>query len=172
MRRMLDPKELEGESLPSTIKFDEEGNRTVGKNLKVDGKLTLKSLVSASNPDGDITKELGGGGGGGAKIYRHCISISQNAINDKLEVYFTYYTTSQTKFVMATLKNIIPDGKTYECSGYYVGGSGKGPIINLLGSKNFPFLKFGNVSASGFTIENIILDDYRFALNDEVSEVN
>ena len=60
MRRMLDPKEAGG-SLPSTIKFDTEGNRTVGKNLGVDGKLTLKSLVSDSNPDGDITKELGGG---------------------------------------------------------------------------------------------------------------
>ena len=63
MRRMLDPKEAGG-SLPSTVKFDAEGNRTVGKNLGVDGKLKLKSLVSASNPDGDITKELGGGGGG------------------------------------------------------------------------------------------------------------
>ena len=61
MRRMLDPKEAGG-SLPSTIKFDQEGNRTVGKNLGVDGKLKLKSLVSESNPDGDITKELGGGG--------------------------------------------------------------------------------------------------------------
>ena len=60
MRRMLDPKEA---GLPSTITFDQEGNRTVGKNLGVDGKLKLKSLVSASNPDGDITKELGGGGG-------------------------------------------------------------------------------------------------------------
>ena len=64
MRRMLDPKEVGGGSLPSTIKFDTEGNRTVGKNLGVDGKLKLKSLVSESNPDGDITKELGGGGGG------------------------------------------------------------------------------------------------------------
>lgn len=40
MRRMLDPKEVGGGggSLPSTIKFDEEGNREVEKNLKVDGK--------------------------------------------------------------------------------------------------------------------------------------
>ena len=45
-------------SLPSTVKFDEEGNRTVGKDLGVDGKLKLKSLVSASNPDGDITNKL------------------------------------------------------------------------------------------------------------------
>ena len=41
MRRMLDPKTIGGGgggSLPSTIKFDEEGNREVEKNLKVDGK--------------------------------------------------------------------------------------------------------------------------------------
>lgn len=39
MRRMLDPKEVGGGgSLPSTIKFDEEGNREVKKNLRVDGK--------------------------------------------------------------------------------------------------------------------------------------
>ena len=76
MRRMLDPKEAGG-SLPSTIKFDTEGNRTVGKNLGVDGKLTSKSLVSESNPDGDITKELGGGGGGGggSGSARHCYFV-------------------------------------------------------------------------------------------------
>ena len=59
MRRMLDPTKVGG--LPSTIEFDKDGNRKVSKNLGVGGKLTLKSLVSASNPDGDITKELGGG---------------------------------------------------------------------------------------------------------------
>ena len=59
MRRMLDPTKVGG--IPSTIEFDKEGNRKVKKNLGVDGKLTLKSLVNASNPDGDITKELGGG---------------------------------------------------------------------------------------------------------------
>ena len=77
MRRMLDPKEAGG-SLPSTITFDEEGNRTIGKNLGVDGKLTLKSLVSASNPDGDITKELGGGGGGTIHLYSVELTGSAN----------------------------------------------------------------------------------------------
>ena len=59
MRRMLDPTKVGG--LPSTIEFDKDGNRKVKKNLGVGGKLTLNSLVSDSNPDGDITKELGGG---------------------------------------------------------------------------------------------------------------
>lgn len=44
------------------LQSDTEGNLTASKNLGVDGKLTLKSLVSSTNPDGDITKELGGGG--------------------------------------------------------------------------------------------------------------
>ena len=170
MRRMLDPTKVGG--IPSTIEFDKDGNRKVKKNLVVNGKLTLASLVSDTNPDGDITKELGGGGGGGAKIYRHCISIDQNAIDDKLKAYLTYYTTSQTKFTMSTLKNICPEGKTYECSGYYEGQSGKGPIINLEGGKNFPSLKFKNNSVSSFDIASIYLDDYRFSLTDEVSEVN
>lgn len=68
MRRMLDPKEVGGD-LPSTITFDKEGNRKVGKGLGVDGKLTLKSLVSESNPDGDITKELGGGSTPSQAVY-------------------------------------------------------------------------------------------------------
>ena len=71
MRRMLDPTKVGG--IPSTIEFDKDGNRKVDKNLGVDGKLTLKSLVSSSNPDGDITKELDGGGGSGSA--RHCYYI-------------------------------------------------------------------------------------------------
>ena len=69
--------------LPSTIKLDTEGNRTVGKDLKVDGKLKLKSLVSASNPDGDITKELGGGS------TRHHYTIIVGSTKFHYEVYTT-----------------------------------------------------------------------------------
>ena len=102
MRRMLDPKEAGG-SLPSTITFDEEGNRTVGKNLGVDGKLKLKSLVSATNPDGDITKELGGGGGGGTggggstTLYRHCVRLVGEDNNPVDIISFNLYTTNSAK---------------------------------------------------------------------------
>ena len=97
MRRMLDPKEA---GLPSTITFDPEGNRTVGKNLKVEGKLTLKSLVSASNPDGDITKELGGGGGGGGgstTLYRHCVRLVGEGNNPVDIISFNLYTKNSAK---------------------------------------------------------------------------
>ena len=64
------------------LESDAEGNLTASKNLGVDGKLTLKSLVSESNPDGDITKELGGGSA------RHGYMI---ILNDKL--HYEIYTT-------------------------------------------------------------------------------
>ena len=89
MRRMLDPKE----ALPSTIEFDAEGNRTASKDVKVDGKLKLKSLVSSSNPDGDITKELGGGGGGGGsteKLYKHTVSASSNKYGTVKITFYSY----------------------------------------------------------------------------------
>ena len=51
MRRMLDPKEAGG-SLPSTITFDEAGNRTVGKNLTVNGNIENSKLATDKNQDG------------------------------------------------------------------------------------------------------------------------
>ena len=81
-------------SLPSTITFDAEGNRTVGKNLGVDGKLKLKSLVSASNPDGDITKELGGGGGGGGAITQHKVLFQNSSGIECLFFFFALSTTA------------------------------------------------------------------------------
>ena len=82
MRRMLDPKEAGG-SLPSTIEFDKEGNRKATKNLDVGGKLTLKSLVSASNPDGDITNELGGT----SALYKHSVTATGFHAKAKFDIY-------------------------------------------------------------------------------------
>ena len=123
MRRMLDPKEAGG-SLPSTIKFDTEGNRTVGKNLGVDGKLTLKSLVSESNPDGDITKELGGGGGGGgstAKLYKHNITVSSNSYG---RTNITFYNYSDVAINSETkLKTAMQSIGEITATGYIKSGS-------------------------------------------------
>lgn len=85
MRRMLDPTKVGG--LPSTIEFDKDGNREVKKNLKVDGKLTLPSLVSDTNPDGDITKELGGG----SAIHAYMIILSET-------FYYIAYTSRDFAF--------------------------------------------------------------------------
>ena len=110
MRRMLDPKEAGG-SLPSTITFDEDGNRTVGKDVKVEGKLKLKSLVSASNPDGDITKELGGGGGG--NLYHHALRIN----GASQDIVFDIYNKQPEELTFATLKTALI-GSQVSCSGY------------------------------------------------------
>ena len=117
MRRMLDPKTIGGGGgLPSTIEFDKEGNRKVKNNLGVDGKLTLKSLVSASNPDGDITKELGGGGGS-IRLYNHHIYLYYKDVDDYGYVYFDYYSTNAEQFTADTLI-ISMKGKSVICSGY------------------------------------------------------
>ena len=99
MRRMLDPKEAGG--IPSTIEFDKDGNRKVDKNLGVDGKLKLKSLVSNTNPDGDITKELGGGGG---ETPRHGYMVD---IIDSC--YYIAYTTKDFNFPIGQPTKEISD---------------------------------------------------------------
>ena len=45
MRRMLDPKEAGG-SLPSTITFDQEGNRKLSKNLTISGDIKKPEFTS------------------------------------------------------------------------------------------------------------------------------
>ena len=115
MRRMLDPKEAGG-SLPSTITFDTEGNRTVGKDLGVDGKLKLKSLVSESNPDGDITKELGGGGGGTLYEYHIVLLDKDNlGINMEGKFYSSVDIGSQNKARTSQeiKKQLLPSGSGY-----------------------------------------------------------
>ena len=106
MRRMLDPKEAGG-SLPSTIEFDKDGNRKVTKDLGVDGKLKLNSLVSSTNPDGDITKALGGGGNA---IHAYMIILSNT-------FYYIAYTSRDFAFTIgspsATIANFA-DSTNYD----------------------------------------------------------
>ena len=126
MRRMLDPKEAGG-SLPSTIEFDKNGNRKVGKDLGVDGKLKLKSLVSASNPDGDITKELGGGGGGGGgggegKLYCHCINFQRPPTSEAKggRLTLNYFCKKQDAFTYETFKALFSKDTNIACSGVVI----------------------------------------------------
>ena len=117
MRRMLDPKEA---GLPSTITFDQEGNRTASKDVKVDGKLKLKSLVSSTNPDGDITKELGGGN----KLYRHYILIvGKNSV--KATATLNYYSYIKEDFTIKTfsktfMNSVSVSGYFFKDNKYYV----------------------------------------------------
>ena len=74
------------------LESDAEGNLTASKDLKVDGKLKLQSLVSASNPDGDIRKSLNGD----LTLYRHHITIYSTEVYGYLSL--EYYASTGTKF--------------------------------------------------------------------------
>ena len=159
MRRMLDPKEA---GLPSTITFDTEGNRTVGKDLGVEGKSTLKSLVSASNPDGDITKELGGGGGGGSVRHVYSIFVQGN-------FHYEVYTTKDYGFKIGK-SNYIDDFKSndnykelrqtgiYPASGiWYNSDASKKKIVvqfEITASKNF-YISGYDIAQGSFSTEGI-----------------
>lgn len=103
------------------LKSDGKGNLTVGKNLGVDGKLTLKSLISESNPDGDITKELGGGD---INLYHHTIRLIGKNGNPPTVISFDLYNTYSATMKWSDLHNFI---NSNACSGYVRDGSGETP---------------------------------------------
>ena len=84
------------DQISQSINSDGKGNLTVGKDLGVDGKLKLKSLVSSTNPDGDITKELGGSG---SQI--HCYSV---IIEDSF--HYEVYTSKNYNFQIGKIINL------------------------------------------------------------------
>ena len=121
MRKM--PNDVEKlDRISSAMDADKQGNITAGKDVKVDGKLTLKSLVSATNPDGDITKELGGGGGGGGEekpLYRHHIKVSAAG---RINVVFEIFNNRSEQYDTSSLMAYINSGaRDITCSGcvYY-----------------------------------------------------
>ena len=153
MRRMLDPKEVGG--IPSTIEFDKDGNRKVSKDLGVGGKLKLNSLVSASNPDGDITKELGGGGN-----TRHVYMV--DLINS---CYYIVHTTKDYNLPIGQPTERILDFQTndnykelrsngwYPAAGYYTNGK---PAIKLqIVDDNTFRLWIYNTSNSNYTFNEL-----------------
>ena len=144
MRRMLDPTKVGG--IPSTIEFDKDGNRKVTKNLGVSGKLTLTSLVSSTNPDGDITKELGGGGGG--ELYCHCILI-----NGRIST--NYYNNSKTPFTFTTFRDILPNNNKISCSGVAKRNDQYYTAISRYAYSNSIVVNCYNTSTSSFQGEQI-----------------
>ena len=78
--------------ISATMDADKQGNVEVGKDVKVDGKLKLTSLISGTNPDGDIRNALGGK----LVLYRHHISIYSTEVYGYLSL--EYYTSVGTPF--------------------------------------------------------------------------
>ena len=165
MRRMLDPKEA---GLPSTIQFDAEGNRTVGKNLGVDGKLKLKSLVSESNPDGDITKELGGGGGSTEVLYSHFIEI-QDKNASKGGFAFNFITSRDTPITNVDDLNIAITNKRFICSGKIIDGGEVYFVYCIIGDRTSTVVAY-NTNTGAPLSANITYGSYNVI--DRVSPIN
>lgn len=140
------------------LESDAEGNLTASKNLKVNGKLKLQSLVSNTNPDGDITKELGGQA-------RHAYMVSVNRTFQ-----YVIYTTKDydweigaTKYISVSdfmtdnnYKELTPKGKA-PASGFYYDNS---KSIELI-----PF-QIESTSTRGFWIlhgTNLATKEYKTA---------
>ena len=166
MRRMLNPKEV----LPSTVEFDKDGNRTVGKDLKVDGKLKLKSLVSSTNPDGDITKELGGGSGGGGgeggSLYLHALTFVFNS--PKMQVYINLYTKTSTPMTLPSHFNKYIQGITkLSCSGQKQETNGYSIITHIEVEDGTPYAYYyGSVGSNKYPLTSA------YSLTDNVQEVH
>ena len=160
MRRMIDPTKVGG--LPSTIEFDKDGNRKVKKNLGVDGKLTLKSLVSASNPDGDITKELGGGG----KLYCHHIEFNYSSSTGG-RIVIDYYSKDQKKFNTITQFVSAFNGKYLICSGYVKVNTEHHIPVQVYTQLEKLYVDYLN---SSYSLSQLLINNWN--LNDSVYEVN
>ena len=155
------------DQISQSIESDGKGNLTVGKNLGVDGKLTLKSLVSASNPDGDITKELGGGGGGGgSKIYWHHIQF--NSDNSTIGGYLVidFYSKNDKKLTKKEFSSVFDSYLI--CSGYVKENQNQQRYIPLhvYGNAGKLYVRYIN---SYDTSNSASIDNWNF--NDYVYEV-
>lgn len=94
----------------------------------------MKSLVSASNPDGDITKELGGGGGG-----RHVYSI-----------YIASYDSSSQTIPYSSYHYEVYTTKDYQLE------KGKATKITNFTDSNYDELRsVGLYTAGGYYSDNV-----------------
>ena len=162
------------DQISQSINPDGKGNLTIGKNLGVDGKLKLKSLVSASNPDGDITKELGGGGGGGGsseKLYCHSIAFASDSNSKGGYIMLNYYSKKKDKFTYNTFKKEFDKNKQLACSGYIHDGDKFFTPLYIQLASNGPFTEI-NVRYFD-SVRNMydLTGIHWFSFGDNVSEV-
>lgn len=155
------------DQISQSINPDGKGNLTVNKDLGVDGKLKLKSLVSASNPDGDITKELGGGGG---NLYNHFIKIHYKGNgSDNGNFYLNYISKNATGLTLETLKTAL-QGDEILCNGYIYSGNLK--IVSSISGENntLQLHVFDTAGVGGQYIFNLTSNSE--LVSDKVSSIN
>ena len=119
MRRMLDPKEAGG-SLPSTITFDQDGNRTLSKNLTVSGDIKKPEFASTFTDGkipiitvrdnlGDIVSTSLGHNGSGSSYYFDCTPCfmrKRSSVYGNMNptLYYAYATHGSNDFSVEGLK--------------------------------------------------------------------
>lgn len=121
MRRMLDPKEVGGGSLPSTITFDEEGNRTVGKNLTVSGDIKkpefaltftggkIPTATASNNQLGNIVSTSLGNNSSGSGYYYNCTPLFFSKRDSSIatinpSIYYGYAKEGSNNFAIGGLQ--------------------------------------------------------------------
>ena len=115
--------------LDTSILADDKGNIEAKKDVKIDGNLKFKSLVSGDNPEGIFDPSSGGAGGGGSTtLYQHFVIMSSS----KSEIEFNYYTTTDTH--LKTLDDLLQLLKrtNIQCIGYINNSSSDKWIIRYL----------------------------------------
>ena len=150
------------DQISQSINPDGKGNLTVNKDVKVDGKLKLKSLVSATNPDGDITKELGKGG----KLYNHHIECNYSSSTGG-HIIIDYYSKDQKKFT--TIKQFASafDRKYLICSGYVKVNNEYHIPVQIRDQLEQLYVDY---LTSSYSLSQLSINNWNF--NDSVSEVN
>lgn len=109
MRRMISEKSQQFiKSLSKSISTDGEGNLDVGKNLDVDGQLTINSASDLKTKDGTTI-------GGSEKWHRHTITFSESGLGHKN--CFTAYSKSGTPIDTVSYLLRFFANTHHECAG-------------------------------------------------------
>lgn len=95
-------------SLSKSISTDGEGNLDVGKNLDVDGQLTINSASDLKTKDGTVI-------GGGEKWYRHTITFKESGLS--YNNCFTVYSKSGTPIDTVSYLLRFFASTHHECAG-------------------------------------------------------
>ena len=150
------------DKISQSINSDGQGNLTVNKDLEVDGKLKLKSLVSATNPDGDITKELGGGG----KLYLHHVELNYSSSTGGYIV-IDYYSKDQKRFTTINQFASAFNRKHLICSGYVKVNNEHHIPVYVSDQLEKLYVNYLN---SSYNLSELLINNWNF--NDSVYEVN
>ena len=156
--------------ISATMDADKQGNVEVGKNLKIDGNLQFKSLVSDSNPDG--TFDPTGSGGTANKLYKHTIHFSSSTYG---VIYLTIYNTSIEQINSESkLKAAITNFGSVIASGYIKTGTNyftvyyvyRNTADNKVKAVGYRYDTEGNLSSTATVL------DYHFStMEDDVKQV-